>query len=98
MNITCLKKEMISIVFEHMKSYISDIIYDFNTLDEAYTDVNPKNFIWVIRENGTHLISKNEFDSDMCDRLNKYSGEKLFFEINMTFAGTEDDVFTMNLI
>ena len=56
MNKTELKKRMLSQALPVMTGYQTDLVYDFEVIDEVAKEGIPCLMSWQIRDTGTHLV------------------------------------------
>lgn len=87
-----LNKELVKISDSFMKAYKDDILLDLELLLDKNKLTN--DFIWVIRESGSHLYEKNKLfileDGSRDDYLYFKGYTAKVFEINVTKRGRKN--------
>lgn len=87
-----LNKELVKISDDFMKAYKDDILLDIELLLDSNKLSN--DFIWVVRESGSHLYEKNKLfileDGSRDDYLYFKDYKAKVFEINVTKRGRKN--------
>ena len=85
---TQLKQEMLKTALEFMTGYQTDLVYDFESIDEITDDVSR---VWMLRETGTGLYSIPYLVEHLKDLKSYYSRAFKINKFGDTWSIVEDN-------